>query len=121
MKKELLLLFFAAIFILGACKKEKTSAQPILTNCQISDSISYMSDVKSILDANCIPCHQYPGAGGINLDSYNESKNVALSGQLVQSIIHDTNYVIMPPPPQKQLDSCQIKTIKKWIEQGCME
>ena len=92
----------------------------ILQLVQIKDSVSFTEDVSSIIIPKCTPCHQYPGTGGINLDSYENIKLQAQSGQLVQSIIHDTNYVIMPPPPLIGLDSCQIKSIKRWITQGCL-
>ncbi len=114
------LLFLIGFLVLSSCENDKV---PIIQNvtCQLKDTVSYAQDIAPILTANCFPCHQYPGSGGINLDNYTNSKSIALSGQLVQSIIHDPNYVTMPPPPQKELDSCQIKDIKQWVAQGCLD
>ena len=110
----LILIFFAF-----ACNKDKVNNQISQNNCVEGDSVSFNQVIAPVLSNNCLPCHQSPGSGGINLDNYNDIKNQALSGQLVQSIIHDTNYIIMPPPPLKELDSCDIKRIKLWILQGC--
>lgn len=118
MKKYVL--FLVAFTLLSSCENDKVPIiQPI--SCELKDTVSYTQDIAPILTANCFPCHQYPGAGGINLDSYSNSASIALSGQLVQSIIHDTNYVIMPPPPQNELDSYQVKAIKRWVAQGCLD
>lgn len=119
--KRLIYLCFGFSILMYGCAKDKVKNVIPSNNCSQLDSITYTNDVQIILNSNCLPCHQYPGAGGINLDSYNESKNVALSGQLLQSVIHDTNYVIMPPPPVKSLDSCEVKIIKRWLAQGCKE
>lgn len=114
------------IFLSLQCTKSKVPIpiepiSPIPSNCQLADSISYSQTVSPILNVNCNSCHQYPGSGSISLDSYSNVSIFAKSGQLVQSIIHDTNYVIMPPPPHKGLDSCQIKAIKLWVLQGCQD
>ncbi len=116
-------LFIVGTFLLiSSCKKDKVPSPKVVpVNCQLEDTISYANQIQPILNNNCLPCHQYPGSGGINLDTYLNVKSIALSGQLVQSIIHDTNYIIMPPLPQNQLDSCQIKTVKRWVLQGCLE
>lgn len=114
------------IFLSVHCTKSKvpvpiTPFSPTPSNCQLADSISYIQTISPILNANCNSCHQYPGSGSISLDSYPNVKIFAQSGQLVQAIIHDPNNVIMPPPPHKELDSCQIKAIKLWILQGSQD
>jgi hypothetical protein len=111
----------AIVFLLVNCSKDKVPVPIVLntSDCHYPDNISYSQTISPILTNNCNSCHTYPGSGSINLDSYSNVKLVAQSGQLVQSVIHDTNYVIMPPPPRIGLDSCEIKALKIWIQQGC--
>jgi mono/diheme cytochrome c family protein len=82
--------------------------------------VAYTTTVKYILQTNCLPCHEYPGTGGINLDTYNSAVSIANGGELLQVITNtDSNNVTMPPYPQKHLDSCEIKAINLWIKHGC--
>ena len=121
MKYYLISVGTIALFCFSGCKKDKVQYQsPSIICCELADSITYSKNINQILTNNCLPCHQYPGAGGINLDNYSDAKAIALSGQLYHSVIHDSNYVIMPPPPQTELDSCNIIAIKNWITQGCI-
>lgn len=114
-------LFFFTVILVG-CTREKVKPISIIpAPCILSDSVNYSMQVAPILTSHCLPCHAYPGSGGINLDNYLDSKAIAQSGMLIQSIIHDTNYVIMPPPPHAPLDSCQIKVLKRWVDTGCLE
>ncbi|MGZ3900904.1 MAG: c-type cytochrome domain-containing protein [Bacteroidia bacterium] len=120
---------YLILIILVSCTRKKglqvkpnapgsVSPTPVLCSFQSNVIISYSNTINPILQANCLPCHATPGSGGINLDSYSTVAATAQSGQLYQAIIHDTTYVIMPPPPQKQLDSCQVKAIWLWTKQG---
>ena len=124
MKNTLLhvMFFFAIQVLFWSCKHEKVK-NPVMTSvpCEVQDTLTYQGQIAPILSQNCFPCHVYPGSGGINMDNFTDVKAVALSGMLVQSIIHDTTYVIMPPPPQKLLDSCDVERIKRWIQTGCKE
>lgn len=87
--------------------------------CAVLAFVSYSTNIKSIIDANCLPCHSSPGSGGINLDSYASVKTVVQSGQLMPVITNtDPANPIMPPPPQNRLDSCQVKAITLWINSG---
>lgn len=118
-KKYFIIIGILGVYQFSSCTKDKVESLTSLNACDLKDSVSFKNVINPILTNNCMPCHQTPGTGGINLDAYTDIKNFANSGQLVQSIIHDTNYIIMPPPPQKELDSCQVKAIKNWILQGC--
>jgi hypothetical protein len=117
-----LMIILATQVLLCSCIREKVKNPTIIAvPCEVKDTLTYQGQIAPILSQNCFPCHVYPGSGGINMDNFTDVKAVALSGMLVQSIIHDTTYVIMPPPPQKLLDSCDIKRIKRWIQTGCRE
>ncbi|MBS1636859.1 MAG: hypothetical protein JST26_13160 [Bacteroidetes bacterium] len=84
-----------------------------------NSTISYSANIVPILNTYCNSCHTYPGSGGIDLNYYTGVKNAALSGQLIHAMQHDTNYVIMPPPPAQAVDTCQRYAIRRWIIEGC--
>ncbi|MEI6020961.1 MAG: hypothetical protein WCR21_07515 [Bacteroidota bacterium] len=67
-----------------------------------------------------MPCHAIPGSGGINLDTYEQCKATAKSGQLIPVVMFSPGNTFMPPPPQRSLDSCEIKALNLWIKQGCL-
>lgn len=120
MKKLIVIMLGLCFFSFSSCVRDKVQpTNELVIPCTINDTVLYTTEVASILNNNCLPCHSYPGAGGINLDNFLDSKTIAQSGMLIHSVIHDTNYVIMPPPPNKLLDSCQIKTLQRWIDLGC--
>lgn len=90
------------------------------TNCGIKDSthVNYTDDVKKIFDNNCLPCHAKPGSGGINLDTEESCRAALESGQIWPVIVYSPGNIMMPPPPQKALDSCEIKALNLWLKQG---
>ncbi len=117
--------FIVALFLLS-CNKHKvqpqTDQQVISQSvqCQTASVISYSSHVLPLFQNNCNNCHASPGAGGIKLDSYSSIKEIMLSGQVMAVVTNtDINAIIMPPPRQRHLDSCEIKTLNIWLAQGC--
>ena len=80
--------------------------------------VSYSATVKTIITSNCSACHSSPGAGGINLDTYQQCKQLAQSGDLMRVTSCSPGDVCMPPPPNKSLDSCSMKALKIWIKAG---
>lgn len=117
--------FYLLLIPLFACTKAKT-ALPVdttqtTTTCSVPDptSLSYSTHIATLMQNYCFPCHASPGSGGINLDNYNDVKAQAQSGDLLSVIIGGPQQITMPPPPKKQLDSCEIKVIDLWIQRGC--
>jgi cytochrome c5 len=80
--------------------------------CDASQQAVYSAAIKTIINYNCISCHNssYAG-GGILLDSYDNLKQYAVNGRLMNSI----NRVSNPMPPTTSLASCQTDKIKQWI------
>jgi len=119
------IVIFVASILYSSCTKDKTpvvaTAVEVNDCVKATDTVSYNQTIRPILLNNCMPCHEYPGSGGISLNLYSPTQALAISGQLLHSVQGDTNYVIMPPPPKPQLDSCQINALSIWISQGCIE
>jgi len=123
---KIIYLFLIAHFILS-CNKNSSRTQnkiepiPQSYPCQIAPVISYSSNILPLFQNNCNNCHSTPGSGGINLDSYFSIKQIILSGQVMPVVTNtDVNSIMMPPPSQRHLDSCEIKTLNLWISQGCI-
>ena len=114
--------------IIVSCTKQKVQPQnntnPTSSgfNCDKNSSVvSYSSNILPLFQNKCNNCHSTPGSGGINLDSYSFIKQTMLGGQIIPVVINtDTTSIIMPPPPRKHLDSCEIKMLNLWMAQGCL-
>jgi hypothetical protein len=125
-------LFFILMFfvVLLSCTKKRglppkneVPVKPVVVNnsCiyQSNSVISYSATVSPMLMSNCYNCHSSPSA--FSCDSYEPVKASAQSGNLMLYATNtDTNSPIMPPPPYRHLDSCQIKALTLWIAQGCL-
>ncbi len=119
-------LFIIIIFLFSCTNKKANlplpSAPDTFDNSCVyksNSTISYSSTIGPLLSANCLPCHSCPGA--ICLDSYASVKANALGDNLARVIVKNPNTpLLMPPPPQASLDSCEVKAINLWITQGCL-
>lgn len=120
--------YLTLVFVLVACTNKKASIPPNNTTQQPSGNsnqntslVSYSATVMPLMQNNCNNCHSTPGSGGINLDNYTSIKQIALSGQLIPDVTNtDTMSIIMPPPPQRHLDTTEINALNQWIIQGCL-
>ena len=121
--KLVIVFFIVPLFYLCTKKvmkqKEETptpviNPTPVNNACKIDAVVSYSKTVQSILSANCLPCHSSPSA--FSFDSYGGSSAAASSGNLIGVITGDPSYTKMPP--YNTMDSCDIKTIVNWVNQG---
>ena len=88
------------------------------SNCDSISNVSYIFDVKPIMETYCNGCHDGPsGGGGYDLTTYNGVKISANNGSLIGSIHHDGGYEPMPLNAGK-LSGCRIKTIETWVAEG---
>lgn len=119
----LIFLFFSCTKTVGKKPMDgSVSVAPKTISCEYNSAsiVSYSATVSNIFKSYCISCHASPGAGGINLDSYQSCSDFSKSGQLIPVIVYDPNNIQMPPPPLKMMDSCQVKALSLWIAQGCL-
>jgi hypothetical protein len=121
-----MVLFIVMIFLLACTKRvgmppQSPSPAPLDIACQTPAIPSFSADVLPIFQNNCNGCHAKPGSGGINLDQYSSISQQLLGGELMPVVTNtDVNSTIMPPPPQRHLDSCDLKTLSKWLGQSCL-
>jgi hypothetical protein len=83
-----------------------------------TNSVSYSSHIKGIMERHCVSCHGSVQAyENIRLDSYEEVLTYAQSGALTGSIMHEPGYEPMPTADLK-IPECEIELIKIWIDEG---
>ncbi|MEX2596207.1 MAG: c-type cytochrome domain-containing protein [Salibacteraceae bacterium] len=86
-------------------------------DCDPSE-VSFDSDITPIFESyGCISCH---GGGSVILNNHAGVKTVADNGKLVGAINHQTGFAAMPQGGEK-MDSCDIATIEKWVEEGSLD
>jgi hypothetical protein len=100
---------------------------PTINNqCDTTGTILF-SSVDSVLQNNCVSCHNLSTAsGGVNLDGYTNVYPYATTLRnntpvLVGVIRRMSGFSPMPQLPAPSLDECSIRKIEIWIEQGALQ
>jgi hypothetical protein len=95
---------------------------PLNEGCEMAvycdtTNVTYSVTISSILNNYCIGCHNASvTSNNIKLDTYNDVKVYVDNGKLMGSILHQ--YPFLSMPPMSTMDSCGIKKIQNWIQQG---
>jgi mono/diheme cytochrome c family protein len=88
--------------------------------CDSLQNVSYVADIKPIMDLHCVGCHNVDNAtAGFELDSYDLVSGLAQSDILLGTLTGDPAYVSMPwnAPP---LSDCNIERVRVWIQEGAL-
>ncbi len=92
---------------------------PAADSCIVTTS-HYSTDVLPILQNNCLSCHStrsyVQSGGGVDLDSIDNVRFYVNNGLLLSTINYSDTYKM--PRQAERLDTCSIKRIRVWIEQG---
>ncbi|HRK00111.1 MAG TPA: c-type cytochrome, partial [Ignavibacteria bacterium] len=92
----------------------------ISTSDCVSDNMVFESDIKPIIEENCVGCHS--GAKpkmGYDFSNPEKFREVALTGDVYLAITHSEGVTAMPFKGDK-LSDCDIKKIKSWIDDGAV-
>lgn len=105
-----------------------------LAGCTGEGSVSYSRDVKPILQANCLSCHQQGGSGfeasGFSMATYEDlMKGTQYGPMVIAGDSEGSNLVVliegradpsisMPHGSTKPIGKADIETIRRWIDQG---
>ena len=104
-----------AIFAQSSCYYDNEVEQYGVTVCD-TVGISYIADVKPIVDANCISCHAPGGQQESSpFTTYEELKLYTTDRQIVDRV-YGSGAAIMPPSGAVS-DCAQLK-IKAWVDAG---
>jgi hypothetical protein len=99
----------------------------INSQCDTSGTIHFTT-VDSILHNYCVGCHNNGiQDGGVNLEGYHNVQPLAFDFSVnskipkLQGVIRRLpGFKPMPNPPEPALDSCSVRKIELWIEQGAL-
>ncbi|MCB0524416.1 MAG: hypothetical protein R3A50_14275 [Saprospiraceae bacterium] len=85
-------------------------------NCDTS-LVSYNTDIKPIIDANCISCHA-PGGEEENspLLTYDDLKKYTGNNDMVDRVNGTSSLM----PPSGKMNSCNVSLITAWVNQGAL-
>lgn len=115
------LLIVAALFSVSSCYYDNEEYLYGVSNAPCADTTttaSYSQKVVPIFQQYCYSCHNssFP-SGGIVMGTHAADKAIGQNGKLYGSVSHAQGYSPMPKGMTK-MTSCQIATIKKWIDNG---
>ena len=122
MKKKpiLLLLTLLSLFLIN-CKHspniDSIVPPPPPPGCD-STNVTYTGTIQPILAQSCYSCHSgIPPSSGFHLDTYEDAKNQAIIGHMMNRIRQDSIdfYPPMPKPPSTKLSNCEIAQFQRWI------
>jgi len=119
---SILLVLSSAVFI-SSCYYDKEDLLYGNSYAPCTDTttvISYSQKVVPLLQQYCYSCHtgNFP-SGNQLMGTYAADKAMAQNGKLYGTINHSAGFSPMPKGMAK-LNSCQINTIKKWIDGGML-
>ena len=102
--------------------------------CKSEPKVSFSQEVRPILEANCLSCHQAGGAGfeasGFSMVSYDDlMKGTDAGPMVIPGDVEGSNLLVlmegradpsisMPHGSMKPVPQNEIDTIRRWIEQG---
>jgi hypothetical protein len=115
--KILFPLVFGASILLASCNKDDDPATGDCTGL----APTYTADIKPIISANCLTCHNGPQSEAqIDLSNYSGVKAMADQGRLLGSLHHQGGYVPMPKDAP-QLSSDKLQLFDCWVGNGTAE
>ena len=92
-----------------------------MVECDTMD-VSFSLDVLPILTNNCLGCHSNQNAPSFAFGfALEDHADVAASGSLIVGAITHTEGFSPMPKNQSMLDTCSIKTISAWVNQGSQD
>jgi hypothetical protein len=123
-KKAVIAIGISDLTIFFSCTKNKEeNIANQVSSCDTNKTISFKTDVQPILNNNCgaqSGCHSNGSAsGGVKLEAWEGTNEVAKSGLLMKAIQHESGVSAMPKGGNK-IDNCYIGTIAKWVKNGSL-
>ena len=119
MKTQQYKLLMVSLFCLFAAKCTTTEIPLEEDPAPITTLVKYNTDVKTIIDNNCLNCHgtATPRIGGIPLFNYSQVREEAEFGTLINRM----NSTINPMPQSGILSAEKLAIIDQWKADGFLE
>ena len=122
-----LLLLFSALSTFSACSYTNAAKDNPPTPCELPATVSYVTDIQPIFQANCVRCHNssYTGANaGFIMSDFAQVQRWATTKKgstgitwMVGNVEQLSGFVAMPNDGGK-LSACDIAKIKAWADSG---
>lgn len=114
--KQYSILIILALLLAGCYYDSEEDLYPS-ADC-VTTNVSFANDIKPILDASCVSCHNPVSTigGGIDLNGHAAVLPYATNGSLVGSV-KQVGYSAMPKGASK-LDNCKIAKMEAWVLAG---
>jgi mono/diheme cytochrome c family protein len=111
-KLNFLIVIALAYTVTLSCKKDEAVVAPKL--------LTYNADIKSIMVANCTPCHMPGGIRANKWDDYTTTKNnVSFILDRIQRDVTAAGF--MPRGGTKPVSTAEIAKIQQWVKDGLLE
>jgi len=110
--------FLVIIVLFAACAKDKVNFDPnALTLADCTDSISFVNDVKPIIEQNCSTsgCHDAASSGGYQFVTYAQ---ISAGAEVIFKSMNHAQGISPMPQGAPKLSDAQIKTVGCWNLQG---
>ena len=105
------------LFWVACTNDNEVSIRKTTDGCDTTN-MQYSLHIAPIMAVSCNNCHSpFSPSGGVNTSDYTSLLIIASNGKLKGSVNHNPGFSPMPPSSPK-LDSCKLKRINAWVNQG---
>ena len=105
-----------ALLFTYSCESKNAEEEYPTVDCN-TEQLTYDTDVKPIVDANCaVPGCHVPGTGRAVLENYVQVKSIVDNGQFEDRVL--TNKTM---PPNQALSVCNLDKLQAWLNNGAPE
>ena len=113
-------LFKVLVLAIGIASCSNSSPADLVDATPLPAVVSYATNVKPIMDANCVSCHgAVPNFGAPNsLNTYQTVRQSIENGDLIQRINRQPSDFMLMPQGGPKLPQNKIDIIQRWIDQG---
>jgi hypothetical protein len=110
-KRVLAITVILGLFVL-ACEYNVENEDIVIGDCETA--ISYSTEIRPLMDANCMPCHNGDGNTPFapDLTTYTVVEGIA---DLIKDVTQSGRM-----PKQGSLTTAQIEAIKCWVDNGAL-
>lgn len=121
MKFDTLSILIVFTSLLASCSN--TSTSDLTEPTGIVENVTYSTNIKPIIDANCISCHSNPPTNyaPMPLITYDLVKNAVQNRSLINRISRNEGETELMPYGGPKLPQSKIALFIKWQEQGFLQ
>lgn len=110
------------IIIAGIYSCESSTFEEIGESVPIDETITYTTHVKTIIDANCVSCHNPEGDAYFTpLTTYEEVRTAVVETNLLERIQMQNGEPDIMPQTGGRMPQDKIDLIIRWTEEGFLE